>query len=223
MGSAQQLVFPGAIFGSLILAVFAFLVTAGASLPVNMASPASIELNASIAAASSLTTQENNQSGGVNIEAESQDKASTEDKSGQGKCSLSKKFPDKVRQWCDLITKYAKKTNLEADLIAALIWQESGGNPEAYSASGAVGLMQVMPSDGVAASFVCKNGPCFAGRPTIGELQDPQFNIKYGTTMLAGLVAKYGDIKEALRYYGPRDVGYYYADKVLGIYQNYRK
>jgi soluble lytic murein transglycosylase-like protein len=223
MGSAQQFVFPGAIFGSLVLAVFAFLVTAGVNPPVNMASQSGMELNASKAAASPLTVQKNNQASGGNIETENQGKATKEDKNLQSKCSLSKKYPEKILQWCDFITKYAKKTNLDADLIAALIWQESGGNPEAYSASGAVGLMQVMPSDGIATSFMCKNGPCFADRPTIGELQDPQFNIKYGTSMLAGLVAKYGDIKEALRYYGPGDVGYYYADKVLGIYQNYRK
>lgn len=223
MGSAQQFVFPGAIFGSLVLAVFAFLVTAGVNPPVNMASQSAMELNASKAVASSSTVQKNNQSNGGNIDTVNQGKGTKDDKAFQGKCGLSKKYPGKILQWCDLITRYAKTTNLDADLIAALIWQESGGNPEAYSASGAVGLMQVMPSNGIAASFICKNGPCFANRPTIGELQDPQFNIKYGTSMLAGLVAKYGDIKEALRYYGPRDVGYYYADKVLGIYQNYRK
>lgn len=223
MGTAQQFVFPGAIFGSLVLAVFAFLVTAGANLPVNMSSPSPLELNASKSVASSSTVQKNDQSDGGNIETVNPGKGTKEEKVVQGNCGLSKKYPEKILQWCDFITKYAQKTNLDADLIAALIWQESGGNPVAYSASGAVGLMQVMPSDGIAASFMCKNGPCFADRPTIGELQDPQFNIKYGTSMLAGLVAKYGNIKEALRYYGPRDVGYYYADKVLGIYQNYRK
>lgn len=218
MGSAQQFVFPGAILGSLILAVFAFLVTAGASPPLNLESHPSTELTAA-----SSTAPEENPPGGENINADSQANADSKDNSGQSKCNLGNNFPEKIRQWCALITKYAQKNNLDADLIAALIWQESGGNPEAYSASGAVGLMQVMPRDGIAASFMCENGPCFSGRPTISELQDPQFNIKYGTTMLAGLVAKYGGIKEALRYYGPRDVGYYYADKVLGIYQNYRK
>jgi len=44
-------------------------------------------------------------------------------------------------------------------LIAAVILQESGGDPSAYSSSGAVGLMQVMPRDGIAAEFMCVNGP----------------------------------------------------------------
>ena len=105
--------------------------------------------------------------------------------------------------------------------MAALIWQESGGNPTAYSRSGAVGLMQVMPRDGLASSFMCVNGPCFASRPSIEQLRDPEFNVSYGTKMLAGLVRKHRNLREALKSYGPMGVGYYYADKVIGIYQRY--
>jgi len=103
-----------------------------------------------------------------------------------------------------------------------LIWQESGGDHLAYSKSGAVGLMQVMPSDGLAASFNCINGPCFASRPTIQELEDPEFNIAFGTKYLAQQVARHGDVRVALKAYGPMNVGFYYADKVLGIYETYR-
>jgi hypothetical protein len=156
-------------------------------------------------------------------EPESTQEPQKEEEKKKGKCKVSNNFPSDVLQWCDEITRFAKKTSLDPDLLAALIWQESGGNPVAYSKSGAVGLMQVMPRDGIAASFMCVNGPCFTNRPTIAELQDPAFNIQYGTGMLANLVAKYGNTREALRYYGPRDVGYYYADKVLAIYENYRK
>jgi soluble lytic murein transglycosylase-like protein len=114
---------------------------------------------------------------------------------------------------------YADKRGLAPDLIAALILQESGGNSTAYSHSGAVGLMQVMPRDGLAASFMCKAGPCFTNRPSIEDLQDPEFNISYGTKMLAGLNQKYGDMR-SVKAYGPMDVGYYYADIVLGLYQS---
>ena len=82
--------------------------------------------------------------------------------------------------------------------------------------------MQVMPRDGIASTFMCINGPCFTNRPTVQELQDPTFNINFGTSMLSGLQAKLGDMREALKYYGPMDVGYTYADKVLGIYASYR-
>jgi soluble lytic murein transglycosylase-like protein len=137
-------------------------------------------------------------------------------------CALSEKYPSSILQWCDLIMQHADENGLPPSLVAALIWQESGGNPTAYSASGAVGLMQVMPRDGIASSFMCINGPCFASRPATAELEDPEFNIEYGTRMLAGLLSRYQDMREALMRYGPQDVGYSYADKVLGIYERYR-
>ncbi len=148
--------------------------------------------------------------------------AETASESGGEECSISLRFPEKVRRWCDLIERYATEYGLDPNLIAAVILQESGGNPEAYSKSGAVGLMQVMPRDGIAANFMCKNGPCFASRPSMEELFDPEFNIAYGTRMLAGLIQRTGDIREALRAYGPINVGYYYADIVLRIYETYR-
>ncbi len=137
-------------------------------------------------------------------------------------CSLPASYPAEVRQWCGLIEAAAGGTGLPANLIAAVVLQESGGDPGAYSSSGAVGLMQVMPRDGIAAEFMCVNGPCFANRPTIAELEDPAFNIQYGSRYLASLVQKHGSIREALFNYGPIDVGYYYADLVLKIYENYQ-
>ena len=137
-------------------------------------------------------------------------------------CSLPASYPEKVRRWCEPIERYAHETGLPANLIAAVMLQESGGNPEAYSHSGAVGLMQVMPRDGIAANFMCINGPCFASRPTIEELKDPDFNIAYGSRMLANLSTRHGSYREALFRYGPMDVGYRYADLVLTIWENYQ-
>jgi soluble lytic murein transglycosylase-like protein len=133
-------------------------------------------------------------------------------------CSVSDGYPAPVRRWCALITHYARQYSLSPNLVAALILQESGGDPEAYSRNGAVGLMQVMPRDGLAASFMCANGPCFQGRPSSQELQDPEFNIAFGTRYLAGLVSRHGNLRDALKYYGPIGMDYYYADKVLSIY-----
>jgi soluble lytic murein transglycosylase-like protein len=137
-------------------------------------------------------------------------------------CPLSQRYPQAIQQWCSLMQKYASDHQLPLELIAAVMLQESGGNAQAYSSSGAVGLLQVMPRDGLAADFQCINGPCFKTRPTIIELQDPDFNLSFGTHMLAGLVNKYGNVRDALMHYGPANVGYYYADKVLAIYENYR-
>ncbi len=137
-------------------------------------------------------------------------------------CAINPGYPDSVQQWCTLISRYSGQNGLDPNLIAAVILQESGGNPNAYSNNGAVGLMQVMPRDGLAAGFMCINGPCFSARPSINELYDPEFNIAYGTQMLAGLIKKYGDVREALHAYGPNNMGYRYADIILSIMQRYR-
>lgn len=137
-------------------------------------------------------------------------------------CAISSAYPQSVQQWCELITHYAVQNGLDPNLIAAVMLQESGGNPDAYSKSGAVGLMQVMPRDGLAAGFMCKNGPCFSSRPSMSDLYDPEFNISYGTRMLSGLIQQKGDVREALKAYGPMDMGYRYADIVLSIWERYR-
>jgi soluble lytic murein transglycosylase-like protein len=141
--------------------------------------------------------------------------------SGNG-CALPQRYPDSIRQWCDWIERYAAEVGLEPRLVAAVMLQESGGKADAYSHSGAVGLMQVMPRDGLAAEFMCNGRPCFSSRPSMDELFDPEYNISYGTRMLASLVSRHGSVREALRAYGPMDMGYRYADLVLSIYENYQ-
>ncbi|OGO60572.1 MAG: hypothetical protein A2032_05895 [Chloroflexi bacterium RBG_19FT_COMBO_49_13] len=137
-------------------------------------------------------------------------------------CQVSSSYPRGILQWCNIITAHATQAQLPPNLIAAVILMESGGDERAYSSSGAVGLMQVMPRDGIAADFECLNGPCFASRPTIEELQDPEYNVEFGSQMLAGLILRLGDSREALKAYGPMDAGYSYADRVLAIYERYR-
>ncbi|PKO07375.1 MAG: hypothetical protein CVU41_01365 [Chloroflexi bacterium HGW-Chloroflexi-3] len=137
-------------------------------------------------------------------------------------CSISSLYPLEIQQWCGLIVKNATTYSLDPNLIAAVMLQESGGNKDAYSSSGAVGLMQIMPKDGVAANFDCINGPCFSNRPTMEELFNPEFNIEYGSRMLINLYEKYGNWRDALKAYGPMDFGYQYADIVLSIFKNYQ-
>ena len=139
-----------------------------------------------------------------------------------GNCQVSERYPENVRRWCNPIQKNAVEHGLDPNLVAAVMLQESGGNPQAYSKSGAVGLMQVMPRNGIAAQFMCNGNPCFTNRPSMSELYNPEFNIEYGTNMLSGLNSKYGNLRDALKAYGPMDVGYRYADIVLEIYYSYR-
>lgn len=136
-------------------------------------------------------------------------------------CSISAAYPGSIRQWCDTIERYAGENGLDPNLISAIMLRESNGRPDAYSKSGAVGLLQVMPSDGLAAKFMCPNGPCFANRPSMQELFDPEYNVAYGARMLAELIQSTGDVREALKAYGPMDVGYAYADLVLSTFNSF--
>ena len=202
MLSGPWLVMRGTIVGIIGLVVFSLVVTSRLSAP-------------SVARAEGIPTE-------VAIQVPRDDGDDQSQALGEeilGPCAVSSKFPADITQWCSWVTHYAGKYGLPPDLIAAVMWLESGGNSEAYSKSGAVGLMQVMPRDGIAASFMCVNGPCFADRPSIAELYNPEFNIKYGTKMLAGLINRHGSYRDALKAYGPMDAGYTYADKVLSLYE----
>jgi soluble lytic murein transglycosylase-like protein len=208
MKSGPALVISGTLISGVLLSLLLFTISAGAAYPSSsphLAGP--VEPDRSAGSLEDRTA----------IESEARE----DPPNSQAECQLSHRFPSSILQWCVLITHYAGKRGLSPDLLAALIWQESGGDPLVTSRSGAVGLMQVMPSDGLATGFVCANGPCFGSRPSTAQLQDPEFNIAYGTRMLAGLLKREGSLREALKSYGPMDVGYSYADKVVGIFQRY--
>ena len=133
---------------------------------------------------------------------------------------ISPTYPENIQKWNDEIVLAAHQFNLDPNLIAAVMLQESGGHSNVISSSGAIGLMQIMPRDGIAASFQCVNGPCFNNRPSIDELMNPKFNIQYGAKMLSGFLASTGSNRAALFAYGPMDIGYRYADQVVSIYKS---
>jgi hypothetical protein len=250
MSIGQSLGIQGVILGSFILAAFGWIVSANAaplpSLSTQSTIPgevnADVELEISDGSLPPMVERLTGQSDQIIPESEtsgdstgdlfeasiaftpefSNDTDGVDTSSGSYECRVSSSFPQGILQWCELITRYADQHSLDPNLIAAVMLQESGGQHLAYSHSGAVGLMQVMPRDGIAQKFMCKNGPCFTNRPTISELEDPDFNIAYGTRMLAGLNSRFGNIRDALKSYGPMDVGYSYADKVLAIFERNR-
>ena len=96
-----------------------------------------------------------------------------EPKTTSSNCQYQSRYPHEVTDWCALIEDASAKYSVDPLLIAAVMLVESGGQPEVISHSGAVGLMQVMPRDGIASTFQCINGPCFSNRPAIAELKDP--------------------------------------------------
>jgi soluble lytic murein transglycosylase-like protein len=215
MISVQKVIFPGIVAGCLVLVMITGLI---ANPNIALASGPVLEQNAGLAAQMDLASQ-GAEASMENADAVQENQAQTEENMS---CPIYESYPASIQQWCSLINQYASENNLDPNLVAAVMLQESGGNQDAYSKSGAVGLMQVMPRDGLAAQFMCINGPCFAARPSTDELYDPEFNISYGTNMLAGLITKHGDIREALRAYGPMNIGYHYADIVLDIFNRYR-
>lgn len=199
--SVQKAILPGLVFGICVLIGITNLLLAspGSSRTRNQAGHAIAE----------MVISQNKQADTQNTVPES------------GGCTLSNLYPESIQQWCSLIERYASENGLDPNLVSAVMLQESAGRADALSKSGAVGLMQVMPRDGKAANFMCKAGPCFADRPSMEQLYDPEYNVSYATRMLADLLQHHGNLREALRAYGPMDVGYYYADLVINIMNRY--
>jgi hypothetical protein len=78
-------------------------------------------------------------------------------------------------------------------LIAAIIQQESGGDPNAVSPAGAQGLMQVMPATA--------RDPGFGINP-LADPFDPEENKRFGTDYMGAMMDRYqGDIPRALAAY----------------------
>jgi hypothetical protein len=85
-----------------------------------------------------------------------------------------------VSQWKDLIYKNASKYRIAPAIVAGFMARESGGNKDAISPAGAIGLMQIMPGTGIGW------GKEFLGRIIeVSELFNPEINIELGTAGIA--------------------------------------
>jgi Transglycosylase SLT domain len=94
-----------------------------------------------------------------------------------------------------LIEENARRQSVRADLLRAVIGQESGSRPCALSPKGAQGLMQLMPAT--------------AEQFGVRDPFDPKQNVEAGTKLLKQLLTKYnGDMRLALSAYnaGPERV-----------------
>ena len=96
----------------------------------------------------------------------------------------------------DIIRQQAREKGVPADLIAAVIYEESKFQDQTSSA-GARGLMQITP-DTADTIETLSGGETFV----YDDLADPDLNIRYGTFYLAYLLDKYdGDVVAALAAY----------------------
>jgi len=93
--------------------------------------------------------------------------------------TLGPNVPTEIRRWEPLIVKYAVPLGLDPNLVAAVMMTESGGNPNAKSSRGAIGLMQI-----------------------VGGSLDPDTNVRQGTQILADDLGRFnGDVELALSAY----------------------
>ncbi len=103
----------------------------------------------------------------------------------------------------DIIRQQSREKHVDAALIAAVIYAESKFE-DRTSEAGARGLMQITPE---AANEIERH----SGGTTfhLGDLSDPEINIRYGTFLLHELLDRYeGDVVAALAAYnaGPANV-----------------
>ena len=78
--------------------------------------------------------------------------------------------------------------DLPPTLLAAVIYAESKFDPAARSASGAVGLMQLLPD--TARGIATRTG---GDRFVVDDLLDPELNVRYGSWYLRSLLDRYDD------------------------------
>ena len=96
----------------------------------------------------------------------------------------------------EIVRGHAENYHLDPHLVAAVIYQESKFDADAVSASGAVGLMQLLPSTGQ--GIADRTG---GNTWTPDDLRNPELNVRYGSWYLRHLLDKYDDEQLALAAY----------------------
>jgi soluble lytic murein transglycosylase len=95
-----------------------------------------------------------------------------------------------------IVVGHAENYDLDPALLAAVIYRESKFDASARSSSGAIGLMQLLPS--TANGIALHTG---GTRFRVDDLYDPEINVRYGSFYLRRLIRKYGDVRLALAAY----------------------
>jgi soluble lytic murein transglycosylase len=95
-----------------------------------------------------------------------------------------------------IVRGHARNYKLDPALLAAVIYQESKFKANARSKSGAIGLMQLLPT--TAKGIALHTG---GSQFRVDDLYNPEINVRYGSWYLRHLIEKYGDERTALAAY----------------------
>jgi soluble lytic murein transglycosylase-like protein len=139
-----------------------------------------------------------------------------------GKIVVPESVAERLAFWEPDIQTLSEKYGLDPDLARAVMRMESGGNPDAVSSAGAIGLMQLMPGTAKGLGV---------------DPRDPKRNLEGGIKYLSQLADKYdGDYEKTLAAYnaGSGRVDAYggippfpeterYVKNVLSLYRKYSR
>ena len=95
-----------------------------------------------------------------------------------------------------IVRGHAENYDLDAALLAAVIYRESKFDADARSSSGAIGLMQLLPDTALGIALNTEGH-----RFKVSDLYNPEINVRYGSFYLRRLLRKYGDERLALAAY----------------------
>ena len=115
-------------------------------------------------------------------------------------------------RYTSIVRGHAANYHLDAALLAAVIEAESKFDPNAHSAAGAIGLMQLTPA-------TAKGIAQYTGGHNfrLSDLTNPEINVRYGSWYLRHLLDRYHDNERlALAAYnaGEENVDHWQADHV---------
>lgn len=117
-----------------------------------------------------------------------------------GTPSWASRLPVAGQPYAAMINRIGAARGVDARLMAALVWTESGFRPNAVSHAGAVGLAQLMPATARSLGLRVDS--------EVDERYDPELNVDAGTRYLRAQIVRFGSIELALAAYnaGPTRV-----------------
>lgn len=120
--------------------------------------------------------------------------------SDPGTPSWAGRLPAAGQPFAGMINRVGAERGVDARLVAALVWTESGFRPNVVSHAGAAGLSQLMPGTA--------RGLGLRVDDEVDERFDPERNVDAGTRYLRSQLSRFGSVELALAAYnaGPTRV-----------------